>query len=671
MKKNIKKAWNILLVLCVAFTLLPMGAFAAGADNIVQIARGEVGTSGRPNKYTYWNGTIGNTYSYPWCAAFVSWCASQAGESTAIPKTASVENMANGILKAGGQRVSSPQAGDIVVYRRRSDGFYAHIGIMENSSSSIEGNYSNSVRRGINPHAYSCGGSSVRSGGIELIYLRPNYKSTSSGVTVRSHFACNVKITTTTGQRVNLFTNPTDSSPRTYFSRGQSANSTRGATLSNGTTWYQIQAMSGSKELTLWLNGASGGISITNYDSGTSNTVAVRSYFDCNTKITTTKGLRVNLFTNPTDSTPKTYFSQGQTASSTRGATLSNGTTWYEIQAMENGKVTTLWLNAASRGVRISDEPSPAQQTPANLGNDFYAYIGNTSLHRYVTNDPGGNVTSRSKYSASSQDMWRQVWHFERRSNGAYQISSSYNNYCLDVQEFGKNSGTNVRTYQSNGCTAQQWYIYKENGDYYLRAACTECVLDISGNSDTNGTNIQMWENNGTGAQRFSIEKMDVAEKTTPTNQRPADLGSDFYAYIVNTDLQRYVTNDPDGNVTSRSKNNTSSRDSQRQIWRFSRLSNGAYRISSSDNNNCLDIEEFGMTSGTNVRAYLDNGCSAQQWYIYEDGGSYRLRGACTECVLDVSGNSDTDGTNIQMWESNGTGAQRFSIEKVNAAHGT
>lgn len=57
----------------------------------------------------------------------------------------------------------------------------------------------------------------------------------------------------------------------------------------------------------------------------------------------------------------KTYFDQGQTAYSTRGAKLSNGTTWYEIQAIDNSKVVTLWLSAASSGVTVVNkkvEPS-------------------------------------------------------------------------------------------------------------------------------------------------------------------------------------------------------------------------------------------------------------------------------------------------------------------------
>lgn len=109
-------------------------------------------------------------------------------------------------------------------------------------------------------------------------------------------------------------------------------------------------------------------------------------------------------------------------------------------------------------------------------------------------------------------------WHFKRLSNGAYKIASSLNNYCLDVQEFGKANGTNARAYPDNGCSAQQWFLYEENGAYTLRGACTDCYLDVSDNSGAEGQNIHLYEPNGTGAQRFSIQKTDMTRVSSNTS---------------------------------------------------------------------------------------------------------------------------------------------------------
>ena len=267
--KKMCKFLSAVLALCVMLTLVPVSASASGTKSIVDTAKSQVGVSGCPNTYTYWLGQISgypdDGYNYPWCAAFVSWCARQAGESTAVPATASVYVMYSGILNAGGKKTTSPQAGDIVIYRRKADNYFAHVGIMENSSTSIEGNLGNTVKRGIKPGSYSDGaGSTVKNGRIEVLYLRPNYKnkSTGSALKVQSEFECNVKITTTKGKRVDLFNKPTDSRARTYFDKGQTAYSSHGVKLTNGAVYYQIQALENGNVVTLWLKKGSKGTNI-------------------------------------------------------------------------------------------------------------------------------------------------------------------------------------------------------------------------------------------------------------------------------------------------------------------------------------------------------------------------------------------------------------------------
>ncbi len=58
------------------------------AKDIVDIALGEVGyaeTGNNLTKYGQWMCMNG----YAWCHMFVSWCAAQAGEASAVPYTAS------------------------------------------------------------------------------------------------------------------------------------------------------------------------------------------------------------------------------------------------------------------------------------------------------------------------------------------------------------------------------------------------------------------------------------------------------------------------------------------------------------------------------------------------------------------------------------------------------
>ena len=125
------------------------------------------------------------------------------------------------------------------------------------------------------------------------------------------------------------------------------------------------------------------------------------TYFNCDVTIQTTNGKIVNLYKNITDSQRSDYFDRGQTAYSTKGAKVSDGSTWYQIQAYDqNNRIVTLWLNAASRGVKIINngnngiEPS-LSFSPSSLSVDVgdsktvsIGYQGdNVYLPAFIVND--------------------------------------------------------------------------------------------------------------------------------------------------------------------------------------------------------------------------------------------------------------------------------------------
>lgn len=142
------------------------------------------------------------------------------------------------------------------------------------------------------------------------------------------------------------------------------------------------------------------------------------------------------------------------------------------------------------------------------------------------------------------------------------------------------------------------------------------------------------------------------------------DVGTDFYAYIVNnnTDYSSWkhlgVSN---GNVELQDVEN-----SARQLWHFERQGDFSYKITNASDGHCLDDYNLGGSS-SNVQTWEDNGSSAQRWFITGTSGDYQLHPACaTNCSLDLSGGGTTVGTNVQIWETNGTGAQRMQIWNAN-----
>lgn len=94
---------------------------------------------------------------------------------------------------------------------------------------------------------------------------------------------------------------------------------------------------------------------------GTEQTVEIDGYFDCDVCIRTTAGQTVNAYANLLDTKRKNWFDQGQTLYSEKGAKLSDGSTWYQVQAYNMyDELVTLWIDAGSPGVSVEElEPEP------------------------------------------------------------------------------------------------------------------------------------------------------------------------------------------------------------------------------------------------------------------------------------------------------------------------
>lgn len=142
---------------------------------IVRIARGEIGTKEKSVnnvKYNdwYYNYNVSGD-KYPWCAAFTSWVANQAGIPTdIIPKTASTKSSYNTLVSRGGEvSRSSAIPGDYIFFSKSGDpSGISHTGIVTGNDgsriSTVEGNTSDMVAE----RAYSVDDTGV-------LVARPNY----------------------------------------------------------------------------------------------------------------------------------------------------------------------------------------------------------------------------------------------------------------------------------------------------------------------------------------------------------------------------------------------------------------------------------------------------------------------------------------------------------------
>ena len=123
-----------------------------GATDMVNIAKAQLEKGGNFG------------YTEAWCADFVSDCARLAGQSAAIPADGLVKTLIQKVRNAGGIDVSNPRAGDLVYYK--SGGDFTHVGLMINSTASIQGNCRKQVMFLERPEYANAG---------TPYYIRPNY----------------------------------------------------------------------------------------------------------------------------------------------------------------------------------------------------------------------------------------------------------------------------------------------------------------------------------------------------------------------------------------------------------------------------------------------------------------------------------------------------------------
>ena len=287
---------------------------------------------------------------------------------------------------------------------------------------------------------------------------------------------------------------------------------------------------------------------------------------------------------------------------------------------------------------------------PVNLGSEFYANIEHQSTGVYLTNQKN-NIAGEVKNGSKSQ-----IWKFERLSSGAYKIKSALDDSYMDVYGCYDENGTNIYTWPSyTGEINQQFFIYYMYGAYYFRPANTyNKMLDIS----SADYNVALWiAGNDWEPQEFNILKIDYVDDKIEAD--PVDLGSAFYANIEHQSTGVYLTNQKN-NIAGEVKNGSKS-----QIWKFERLSSGAYKIKSALDDSYMDVYGCYDENGTNIYTWPSyTGEINQQFFIYYMYDAYYFRPANTyNKMLDIS----SENYNVALWiAGNDWEPQEFNINKIN-----
>ena len=286
-----------------------------------------------------------------------------------------------------------------------------------------------------------------------------------------------------------------------------------------------------------------------------------------------------------------------------------------------------------------------------NIGTGFIGKI-NWPAGGFVLDVSGTNVQTAVASNSSSQ-----YWRFVRNGNGTYKIVNQMTGKVLEVADSSNLSNANIQVGTDTGAIGQQWYVYKVDGKLVFRpASSTQFAMDVKGGSKVAGTNIQQYTYNGTTSQLFEVTQVsDYLAQVAPE-----DLG-DFFANIAtNSGLYLGVSSNA---VTQQ----TASKSTSGQLWRFTRQSDGNYVIFNLSNNKALDVAGGLMSNNSKVQVYQSNGTTAQKWLLYRvDGMLVFVSAKNNQYVLDVPSNSSETGRQIQLYIYNGTTAQMFTLKNMN-----
>ena len=180
-----------------------------------------------------------------------------------------------------------------------------------------------------------------------------------------------------------------------------------------------------------------------------------------------------------------------------------------------------------------------------------------------------------------------------------------------------------------------------------------------------------MWQYTSSGSVNGISGNVDMnywyGEKRGVNNKEPADLGTDFYAYIFNKPCWKTVASGGNGGNTYLETEKWTAN----QRWYCTRNDDGSYTFKNAVNNKCLSVENAGNSNGTNVQIADYTGSDAQKWFIYSSNGAYVFSPKCANGkVLNLYNGSTDDGIKVQIYDENDSDAQIFTLHKVDVTAG-
>lgn len=250
----------------------------------------------------------------------------------------------------------------------------------------------------------------------------------------------------------------------------------------------------------------------------------------------------------------------------------------------------------------------------------------------------------------------------QKNFNGLYTIKSQKSGLLMDIADMGKEKGTNIIQWSSNGGLNQKWNFEQlENGYYKITSLLNPTLsLDVYGGGTAEGTKVIQWPYHGGINQQWKvIENLD---------------GSVTLMSRLSVENKTYYALDVFGGGTTPGVSiiQWTYHDGDNQKWildatqRFAEPSKdytGTYAIRSKKSGLFMDVYGGGKTQGVNVIQWPPHGGSNQQWKFERlENGYYKITSVLSGLSIDVYGGGAEEGNKVIQWPYHGGSNQQWRI---------
>lgn len=357
----------------------------------------------------------------------------------------------------------------------------------------------------------------------------------------------------------------------------------------------------------------------------------------------------------------------------------------------------TIRSNTDSNVILHTEEWEPCEMWRFTRQSDGSYTIQNFANGKYLDAEGLGTTNGTNVFTCEGNGGENQKWFFYEL-NGGYVVRAAYSDMVLDVNGGVWDSGTNIHMYEKNDTAAQTFSLcysgtnYGITGKGELSATVSDntITLNIFHSTYADGYELYRSTNNkdfekiadttmGTYVDKslkygqtyyykvrysnrfYNTIESDVISATTESKWfnelKPVNLGEQFDSTIIVKGQNYALISDEKENAVIYKQDGTTA-----EMWRFTRQSDGSYKIQNFANQKALDAYDSQTANGTNVTTHKSHSGENQKWFIYALNGGYVIRAAYTDKVLDVSDGLFQNSSNIQLYEKNDTDSQVFEL---------